>query len=275
MKKTILAIFIICVIFIYLVFNMMDRLNLISSFSYKNNCKTIHHEVGERNIILRVDDIQAYAWWESQERIIKDAMDRDMTLVLGIIPYVSKINNFQDDKRIYNLVKENRCSVEIALHGYTHQGEEGEFADLSFEEADKKIRKGLEILNKIEPNVLTFIPPNNKISNESLKALNSYGIEIVSAGYLEGDYGFTSSVFDWENKKLENYSDVINECNEILNQNKTCIIMIHPQDYVNENGELDEKKYKNYLGLLNGIEELNATIVNFRDMSRKDYIFVN
>ena len=234
---------------------------------FKNKCEVIYHPVGDRNIILRVDDIQEYAWFDSQKRIIEDASKRGIPLVLGVIP-----SRFEEDKRIWDLIMQERCEMEIALHGFEHTSKE--FGNLSFKEADEKMKKGLKVLNDIEPNIMTFIPPNNVYSKETELAAKYNGFHILSSRSSNNEYGYTQSTYDWTNLVLEDYKTVLLGCKNDLDNNKTCIIMIHPQDFVTDH-KLDERKYEEYLNLLDSIKSLDANIINFRDLIKKDYIILN
>ena len=229
----------------------------------KKQCEFSQNEIGERNVILRVDDIQAHAWFDSQKIIIEDADKRDIPLVLGVIPF-----NLKDDKRIWKLLNNKKCHMEIALHGYAHS--DGEFANLNYEEAYNKIIKGLNILNKIQKEIITFLPPQDLYSDNTKKALNDLRFNFISArNQNHNDYGYTQTMYDWDEHKLNDYNKVIGSCNKTLEDSNLCIIVIHPQDFVTE-GKLDKEKYENYLGLLDNLDELDANIITFRDLLGKN-----
>ena len=235
--------------------------------SYENNCKTVYHEIGERNIILRIDDIQAYFLRDIQIKIIEDAKKRNKPLSLSVIP-----KGLSNDRDMFKFLQENRCDLEIGLHGYDNS--DFEFAGLSYNKAREKILKGLNILNKIEPKIITFIPPNNEYSEGSRKAIFNSGLKIISADFYNSKYGYTQSPYNWNKNEFVGHEEVLNSCAKTLDENKTCVIMIHPQDYT-INGRLSEKKYKNYINLLEGIDELNARVVTFRDMEHGNVEMLN
>ena len=246
---SLLIILSIFIIFMFLISNFI-KINLVIDNSPCD--KTIYNKLGDRNIILRLDDIQAFAWKEIQISMINDALKRDKTLSLGVIPL-----NLLDDKELSNLLKKNKCNLEIILHGYDHSYEE--FSNLNYSQADKKIKDGIKILNEIELNITTFIPPNNIFSNKTKDALINNNFKIISAGYWNSKYGFNVSTYNWEEKKLNDYKDVLKNCEKDLDNNKTCIIMMHPQDYL--------KNYSSYTKLLDGLDELNASVINFKDLN--------
>lgn len=267
MKKTMVFIFITGAILIYLILNFLSGLNPNIISLNKENCKTIYHKTGDKNIILRVDDIQAFYNRDTAIKMLDELSDRGLTSVLGVIP-----KDLNKDKEIVEYLTEHKCDFEIALHGYDNS--DYEFDYVRYIEAKEKIEKGLEVLNEIEPNILTFIPPNNRLSEGAEKAVLERDIKIISAGHWNSEYGFTISTFDWTNHSLQNASYVLDNCKASLDNNENCIIMIHPQDYTTNN-ELDEEKYNEYTKLLDGIKELNASVVNFRDIYYKDRIILN
>lgn len=257
-----LSLVIIGIILLFLSFFVIKGLQAATPLK-DSKCKIIYNEVTYRNIILRVDDIQANSWREIQSMIIEDANSRNITLVLGVIPNMDGKHKIKEDFEIYNLIDSNKCKMEIALHGYIHT--EGEFSNLNFDDANEKIKKGKKIVERFGVPIKTFIPPNNNISSEASFAVKYNNLPIISAGYLSEKYGLTSSTFNSEDENTEEYIQVLSQCERTLDQNKTCIVVIHPQDYLTK-GKLDKEKYSNYLNLIDGAKELNATIINFRDL---------
>ena len=164
-----------------------------------------------------------------------------------------------------------RCEMEMALHGYNHSYHE--FESLSYNESYDKIMQGLNVIHEIHPKIITFIPPYNLYSNGTKKALEDLEFKIISTENqhedynYSNDYGYTQTTYDWNTKKLVDYKEILRSCNQTLNHNQTCIITIHPQDFVTK-GKLDLIKYINYLDLLDNLDSLNATIINFRDLEK-------
>jgi predicted deacetylase len=266
-KKWIISLLIIILIILFCFRSVHFLTKDVEYSAYENKCKDVYHQTSDRNIIIRIDDIQAYYLNNIQIRMIQDALNMNKTVSLAVIP-----TGLLNDKELSKFLEENRCKLEIALHGYNNS--DYEFANISYKEANNKIKEGLKILNEIEPKVITFIPPNNEISDEGRKAVYANGIKIISSGFENIEAGFTMSTYDWKNKSFTDYEKVLADCNDELNKNETCIIMIHPQDYITD-GKLDEEKYSQYTALLNGMNKLNATIVTFRDMYNKGVIKIN
>ena len=253
-----------------LIFTVNSLSYIVKDFSdslYEKNCEVIEHKVSDRNIILRIDDIQAYYLQDIQIKMIKDTLKHNKTISLSVIPL-----NIHEDEELTTFLKKNKCNLEIGLHGYNNT--DYEFSSISYIDADKKVTAGLRELNQIEKEIITFIPPNNECSEGCRDAVYDSGIRIISSGFENKEFGFSASTYDWTNRTLTDYEEVLLECGNELDKNETCIIMIHPQDYITD-GELDSEKYNQYISLLDGLDGLNATIVTFRDLHYKDLIVVN
>ena len=63
--------------------NLLSGFNLNSSLISEKNCKRIYHNVGERNIVLRIDDIQAFYNQDIEIKMLKELEKREFTAVLG------------------------------------------------------------------------------------------------------------------------------------------------------------------------------------------------
>jgi peptidoglycan/xylan/chitin deacetylase (PgdA/CDA1 family) len=241
--------------------SLSDDSNISYVFNLLNPCKPFKNDSKENKVVLRIDDIQAFAWQDISIEMMKDALSREMPLVLGVIP-----NGIINDKEIFSYLRRNNCNIEIAQHGWSHDLNAPEFEDLQEEEAYEKIMKGKEILEKItdEP-ITTFIPPNNIYSSGTATALEKAGFKAVSA---EGDgyFDYTTFTYNLEEDKYTPVSQIISECQGGFDKNNLCIIMIHPQDYLSEDGKLDRERYKNYLVLLDEVEKMDAEVVKMKDL---------
>lgn len=233
-----------------------------SNVVLKNHCSKTNFETSDRNIVIRIDDIQAYYHRDLQIKMLEELKKRGMVSSLAVIPF-----NLMEDKKMVRYLTQNKCDFEIGLHGY--ENTDYEFQNIDYYNANLKLEKGLDILNKIDSEIISFIPPNNEISVEGRQAVFDKGIKVISSGFQNKEFGFSASTFDWERDIFVNHIEVLKDCEKVLDKNETCIIMIHPQDYLTNN-KFDSVKYKEYEKLLEGLSGLNATIVTFRDLYYKD-----
>ena len=235
--------------------------------SYK--CESI--QTPENAIILRVDDIGKNAVYDVSKKLVDEILARGFKITLGIIPY-----NIESNFKVFVWLRELRLNenVEIALHGYKHDPEE--FKEFSYEEALTSIRLGERVLEEdLGVRAITFIPPYNIYSSETLDALKDYGYKILSSGrneaYVEEDFvalGYAARTFDFQELKLVSAQETLNDCRRSLEANNACVVMIHPQDYTGSDwNELGSDEYAEFIELLDGLEvlsqQMNASFETF------------
>ena len=228
-------------------------------------CKDFENEEKDFKVVLRVDDIQANAWRDVQMQMISDAQEYKMPLSLAIIPL--KLNS---DPLISFFLRKKSCNLEFMLHGYDNSFEE--YKELSYEQAFVKTQNGKNILReelKIEGDEpVSFVPPNNVLSKEAEKAVFDLEFKLISAGFGESDYDFGSSTYDFELLEPVPPEQVLNECRADFAEKGYCIIMIHPQDFVDEDGDIDWDIYdEHYIKLLDRLESIsNLEVVMMKEI---------
>ena len=213
-------------------------------------------------VVLRIDDVQAYMWRDISIRMTDDALARSMPPVLGVIP-----KGLSRGVALTSYLKSHRCEVEIAMHGWDHipvEDGSGEFAYLSTGAALEHLLRGIEALARVSADVVTFIPPENEISDGTIEALPMAGLPIFSSGQgRPGDYDI--STYDFVLERLETPGYVLSHCRRLFDEGAPCIIMFHPQDYA-VNGELDAEKYERYLAILDGLASEGVVAARFSDL---------
>jgi peptidoglycan/xylan/chitin deacetylase (PgdA/CDA1 family) len=239
-----------------------------------------NYSINKRVVILRLDDVQAFAWNNLTIEIINDVLKRNLSITLGVIPqYLS------DDKIMRNYLRNvsRNPHIEIAQHGYDHK--DNEYKYLSEEEAYKTTNIGLsEIVNVTGRYPVTFIPPNNIINgSNTTNALSSLGFKIIS-GDVRFEYdnnimnmGFSTSTLndsgsdDSVIEPLQHVEKIIADCLLTIEDTNICVIMMHPQDYSLDNGSADPEKINNYLiPLLDSIAN-NIKSITFSDLMSPEY----
>jgi len=227
----------------------------------------------DKLVILRLDDVQAYEWVDISMRITDDSLSRHIPITLGVIP-----KDIEKDETLvdYLRTKSDSREVEIAQHGTTHQLEE--YAKVSREDALEIAGSGKDTLAKtLGVNPVTFIPPQNLYNENTTLALQELGFSVISAGLNEYEYGEHPKRIGYTASTIEGLSEgqpgslvlpaeILNTCDEAFQTVDICVIMIHPQDYSNENGSLDEAKYIYFTSLLDRLESGEYSFFTFRDL---------
>ena len=241
-----------------------NNFDLLASFI---PCSAFPVATSSNMVVLRLDDVQAYAWHPTTERIIEDALARHMPMVLAVIP-----QGLRDDWPRYKYLRTIRCNVEFAVHGWDHipssEGH-GEFFNLSKDDAEKRIAAGMQVLDRMARSpIRTFIPPNNEYSTSTAEALIDLHFDRVSVYGDEAMDGKTAT-FDFEANAPIPPAEIISDCAAVFkNGEHLCTIMIHPQDYTS-NGAFDPAKYAKYRELLTLIQSNQFTVVRFEDVYTK------
>jgi hypothetical protein len=223
-------------------------------------------EVGntERIAVLRLDDVQAYGWTDIAIKMMDDAAKRGMPVAAGVIP-----KDLSTDPRIVKYLKQNDCNLEIAMHGYDHglasdmDTETPEFGMLSAAEAIRRVDDSLRILRRItDQKIVTFIPPQNRISVAAADAITVRGLTILSAEG-ENTYDYHAATWNFSDDSFVPATAVLLQCEVAWEEGPLCVIMLHPQDFAAADGSIDEERYKHYISLLNGLRIRHAAVMTF------------
>ncbi len=251
-------------------FNEENNIKLVGDALYE--CKPINIPNSDKYVILRLDDVQAYGWTDISIKMMHDALQRDQTIVAGVIPI-----NIKSDKRIVDFFKKYDCNVEIAIHGYDHNiGENsdyttGEFAFLNEEEAKERLVLAKNELHKISAQKpVTFIPPNNQLSEGARDAIQNEILPIISS---EGKnyFDYNASTWNFVTKSFIGADEVIANCENSFNQgDNLCIIMLHPQDFSNSDLSINEDHYNEFIKILDYIESNNIPAITFKEIANRN-----
>ncbi|NDK09563.1 DUF2334 domain-containing protein [Candidatus Gracilibacteria bacterium] len=214
----------------------------------------------KKYIILRLDDVQSYYLKELTIKMLNEGISRKMPYTVGIIPL-----NLTEDPEMTRYLRQNKCSIEIAQHGFSHRSDIAEFEDLPESVANKKLNQGLEILNKISNHeIITFIPPENKYSTGTVEAAKKNNFNIIS-GEGDGLFDYSATSFNFDTDTLNPVDVVIDASKSDAELKGFSIIMLHPQDYIGEDGEEDPIKYKRYIELLDKLESEGFAFTTMHD----------
>jgi peptidoglycan/xylan/chitin deacetylase (PgdA/CDA1 family) len=214
--------------------------------------------------IIRLDDVQAFAWAATSIRMMDDARSRGIPLVLGVIP-----KGIEGDRVMYEYLRDNRCFHEIAQHGWDHGEETGgeapEFRDSTYEEARTDISRGRAVLETLSrEKMTTFIPPNNEASPATLDALKTLGIPVVSSAGT-GRFDFHATTFDYASDVITSADDVLADCADATAESDVCVVMVHPQEFM-AGSVMDEEKYRIYTDILDRLARDGYTFARFKDL---------
>jgi len=222
----------------------------------------------DSTIILRMDDVQEIFVENVSYNITKTIFDKNFSVTWGLIP--SRIN-----KNIQNFVaeNENNPNFEVAQHGTYHTV--NEYQNLTENETYNLMKIGYDIIvKKIGIIPVTFIPPHNEFNNYTISTAAKFGFKLFSGkeSVLKNygdifDLGYTVDVKSEKTKELIPAEDVVQTCSKSLNLTNACVILFHPQDYSSSDfRNVDEKKYKIFADMLDGLKQLQAKTSTFEGL---------
>ena len=149
--------------------------------------------------IFRLDDICENMNWDNYHRVKSIFLENSVKPIIGVIPNNKDKEFLQYPKCSYdfwnevnNLQKKEGWS--IALHGYTHVYESiddgilkinnrSEFAGLSKDRQNIKLKKGIEIFNNKGIRIDAFMAPAHSFDYITLECLKENGIDTITDGY--------------------------------------------------------------------------------------------
>ena len=231
------------------------------------------------SFIIRLDDVQSYAWSSLVVNITEDTLKKNMSIVWGVIPENIDSNPATTE---YMRRKADDPRVEFAQHGFNHS--QDEFLGITSDELVNMTLHGTALLREtfgIYPT--TFIPPYNSYNNSVTPAFSNTSIRILSG--RQGEYrfdgavlyvGYTSTTKRYQGDEAKNaasssdlvpVSELLSACAASFDRNNLCVIMVHPQDFVSDDRRsLDIQKYSSFLQLLDGLKKTGAKSILFRDL---------
>jgi hypothetical protein len=247
-----------------------NNLAVLEDFLFE--CPTPTVRSGDTAVVLRLDDVQAYGWTDVSVRMIEDTAAAGFPLTAAVIP-----KDLGTDPRITDTLRDYDCVVEMALHGFDNAYDvytpdsRGEFAAISYEEAQQKLAAGREILTNYSNDPMdVFIPPHNQLSDGARAALSASGFSIISS---EGEryFDYDTATFDFLNDTFVPAATVIRDCEErFARGDNLCVIMLHPQDFVRPDLSLDTERYAEYRKILEWLTAANLPVITMNEAARQN-----
>ena len=236
--------------------SMAFLLSLAAVFSCLRTVNVFEH-VADDVVVIRMDDIQDYAFHDAEIRLLNHSINRGYPLSLGVMA-----KDFGLDVELVDAVRAAvRTGSEVAAHGWVHE----DLAQLTVSEQEIQfLRARNRLWNTLEVSPLVLIPPMYSYSNDTLLAMRQAGYEIVS-GYIglneggidaEGIVSVPATVefseLSGDNWTMKSFDDVMAEFNLSIESNGYAVIVTHPEEFL-QNGTLNENAFERYYGIIDSI----------------------
>ena len=222
-------------------------------------------------IVIRVDDIQDYAFREAQLFILDESINNQVPLSLAVIA-----GAFGEDTEI---VQKTKLAVslgsDVSVHGWKHE----DLAELSMEEQSALLfqskRRIREVLD-FDTGVL--VPPMYSINEDTIAAMHREGYNVFSTHTDVSGKDTDSKIMSlpgtvelsrysnqsWEMKSPDSVRE---EVMESISRHGFAVIVTHPQEFIS-NGRLDPANMETYRDLLKMLKE-TCTFSTLQELSEK------
>lgn len=204
-------------------------------------------------LVIRVDDIQDFAFREAQLFLLNESIVNQVPVSLAVIAGM-----FGEDTEIAQAVKLAVSSgSEVAVHGWNHE----DLAELSFgQQAMLLSRSRCQIKEMLDYDVEVLVPPKFSFDENTLRAMNEEGYSIISTLADYAEPGLMSNVISlpatielsdfsngiWSMKSLDS---IKTEISRSIRRYGYVVIVTHPQEFVTD-GILDPDRMELYRTLL-------------------------
>lgn len=210
-------------------------------------------------VVIRLDDVQDYAFKEAQLFLLEHSQKNNIPLTLAIIP-----NYFGNDQQLVETVKQSiYYGSEVAVHGWNHEN----LTQFSLIEQKTKLQKGKNSLEAIlNCETKTLVPPMFSYNNDTLKAMEEIGYEIVSGltefhkfGRLTEKIQSTPATVELSNFsenrwQIKNKNQILSELQKSIENYGCAVIVTHPQEFYDQ-GEFNPNTTNKYQEILKTISE--------------------
>ena len=213
---------------------------------------------GPPAVVVRVDDIQDFAFREAQLFLLNESAVNGVPLSLAIIA-----GAFGKDEEIAEAVKLAVSSgSEVAVHGWNHE----DLAELSFGEQTTLLKQSKDRIREVlGVDTEVLVPPMFSFNEDTLAAMREEGYSVISASAdrsLSGPVWTVMSIpatvhlsiyanGTWEMKSLDS---VQAEVSRSIEKYGFAVIVTHPQEFIAD-GKLNPANTELYRALLRALKD--------------------
>ena len=224
----------------------------ISSSSFTESCRLAAPEK-LIHVVFRLDDFSALSSADFELSMIGAFRKARASITIGVIPFDHTVPGADPSSQdvvpltpmkavtLKAAVKDG--TVDIAMHGYTHQTinaeHTAEFSGLDYDMQLERLAKGKEFLEAmIGIPVTTFVPPWNRYDLNTLRALEELGFSTISAS-LPGPATKKSSLnFLPATCDIQHLQDAVRAARSSSTAQPLIVVLFHEYDF----REIDEKQ---------------------------------
>ena len=209
-------------------------------------------------IVIRVDDIQDFAFREAQLFLLNESVINHIPLSLAVITGM-----FGEDREVVQTVKlAVSLGSDVAVHGWKHE----DLAKLSFgEQVALLSQSGSRIKEILDFDTRVLVPPMFSFNEDTVAAMQQEGYNIISTFADLSEPGSMSKVIslpatvelsDYSNGtwKMKSFDSVKAEVSRSIQKYGFAVIVTHPQEFTAD-GKMNQLNMELYRALLMTLKE--------------------
>jgi len=210
------------------------------------------------SLVIRVDDIQDFAFREAQLFLLNESVINHVPLSLAVIAGM-----FGEDREVVQTVKlAVSLGSDVAVHGWKHE----DLAKLSFREQVALLFQSRSRIKEIlDFDTRVLVPPMFSFSEDTMAAMHEEGYNIISTFADLSEPGSISKVIslpatvelsDYSNGtwEMKSSDSVKAEVSRSIQKYGFAVIVTHPQEFLTD-GELNQVNVELYRALLRTLKE--------------------
>lgn len=212
----------------------------------------------ERHIVLRVDDIQDFAFRDAQLFLLNYSVEADLEMSLGVISGM-----FGEDPQVLELTRSAvRSGSEVGIHGWKHE----DLAALSLnEQRDILFQAKSRIRQLLGVDATLLIPPMFSFNEDTISAMQEESCSVIStcADYNEPSFGskvknmpatVELSILSGNTWQMKSVDVVVAEVERSFELYGYAAIVTHPQEFFTD-GKLNQAAADSCIVLLEKLGE--------------------
>jgi peptidoglycan/xylan/chitin deacetylase (PgdA/CDA1 family) len=204
------------------------------------------------------------------KNITNTLLSYGMYQVLGVIPNSTNGELLSTDQQMVdylNLIK-GQPTVEIALHGNTH--EDNEFQNLNTAQTLTRLQGGIDVLyNSLKINATTFIPPNGVYNTSTISAFATKKFTRFSTyDYADANpYEYnpssllhvpiTTEFIDWSvlpDGAMFDAATIEANCQAALDNHGICVFALHHDTFAGVGQTVNQTRYQTLLDVISWVK---------------------
>ena len=209
-------------------------------------------------IVIRIDDIQDYAFKEAQLFLLDVSATSEVPVSLAVIAGM-----FGEDTELVKRVKLSLNSgSEIAVHGWRHE----DLATLPFEDQVRLLSKSRNRIGQtLDVDTSVLVPPMFSFSEDTVAAMRQEGYSIISTTKDYVEPGLISEVVslpatvelsDYANGiwKMKSLDSVVAGVSDSVQKYGYAVVVTHPQEFT-EDVKLNQVNVELYQDLIDTLKD--------------------